>query len=217
MYVRTYSDVKPVVAGCLVCINHDVVSLTNAHEQAVRSERVDRDHIGSHDIELVAFQLDVEVVLHRGVHQAQKMALARLELDTSIFSLSRIVRVDIGAIEEHVVARWSPRGHGDVNELVCCLIVRIADRERTKIDVPVVGRGPVDHNGAPDAIPILRRKVGVIPGRAILSGSPAIGLALARRKRALRDTIGTVMDIVMQLANSMPMDRSSKTDYQYSC
>lgn len=209
----TYSDVKPVIAGWLVCINHNVISLTNAHEQAVRCERVDRDHVGSHDIELVALKLDVKVMFHRRIHQAQEMALARLELDTGILSLARIVRVDVGSIEENVAARWGPRDQSDGNELVCRLVVRVADGERAKIDIPVVGRRPVDHNRAPDAISILRREVRVIPGRAILSGPPAIGLALARRQRALRDAIGTVVNVVMELANAVPMDGCSETGY----
>ena len=98
-------DIDPVVSGFLVGIDGHIVALPDPQIQGIGGEGLHGDEVVLDHGHLVADDADGEGVVHAGVDQSKTMALPGGE------SHSRVVAsgsewVDVGPVEEDVVARW---------------------------------------------------------------------------------------------------------------
>ena len=69
-------NIEPVVADRLAGIDGHIIALANANEEAADGLGVDRHQIGGDDRHRVAHERKLKMVLHRGVDDAETMALA---------------------------------------------------------------------------------------------------------------------------------------------
>ena len=66
-------------------------------------------------------------------------------------------------------------------------MIPIIEKQYAQVFVVVAGGGPVDDDATEYTFPCLKRKVGVVPGGTVLSGSPSVGHRFTGGGWALRD------------------------------
>lgn len=199
-------DVEPVVAGAFVGVDRDVVPLTDGEEEAVDRLRVDRDHVGRDDRHGVVLEVDLEVVLGRGVDDAEAMPLAGSQSDVGPLSGAGD-GVLSETLEEDVVAEGRTGVLGDFDKLIGGFVVVVREGEGTEVDIVGKRSRAVDYDGADDAVAVLGGEVRVIPACAVLLGAELVDSRTSlRRNGALGDAVGTVMQVGFLLVEAMPVD-----------
>lgn len=85
-------------------------------------------------------------------------------------------------------------------------MVPIIDGISAKIGVVVGSRRTVNDDSAHDSVRVLVREMAMIPCRAKLCTQELVSARLARRKWALRHTVGAVHLVRLPLTQAMPVD-----------
>lgn len=199
--------VEPVVADGLAGIDGDVEPLADGDEEVVGGVGVDGDQVCCDHGHGVVDERNLEVVLQRGVDEAQAVALVGGEGDVCV-SAGTGDRVDVGAVDEDIVAgRWAVI-QGERDEVISRAVVVVGDWEDAKVDVIWQGGRAVDLNGAQNSVAVLSRKVRVVPGCPVLCGEERVHLASALgRNWTLSHAVGSVLDVRAQLPEAMPVYR----------
>lgn len=151
-------DVEPVVVDGLARVDGHIVALADADKEAVGCVGVDGHQVGGDDGHGVVDQRHLQVVLDAGVDEPEAVALAWRQADGGVLARARL-GVHIGAVDEHVVAGWRAVALGVEDDLVGRLVVVVREHQGAQVDVIVEACGPVDLDGADDAVAVLRRKV----------------------------------------------------------
>lgn len=184
--------VEPVVAGGLRGVDGHVQALADGEEDGADGHGVDGDEVGGDDGHLVPDEGELEVVLGRRVDDAQAVALAGLKGGDRV-GAAAVGRVDVGAIEEDVVRGRGALGPGVDDDLVGGLVVVVGDGEDAEVDVVRQRSRAVDLDGADDAVAVLGREVGVVPGRAVLLSAEAVLERVSGGDGALGHAVGAVI------------------------
>jgi len=204
---------EPVVAGGLVGVDDDFVSLTDVEEDGLDSDGLDRDQVGGDDLEGVAVKRDTNGIVNGHVDDAEEVLLAGGELDVEVLA-SGAGRVHVGSVDEDIVGRGTravlEETHEDLSIGISGGHVEpVVDCQWAQVNVPVVRGGAVDDQRTSDTVTVLRRVVRVVPCSTELGSLKAVGLGLTGGERALGDTVHTVLDGAAQLAETVPVNGST--------
>lgn len=201
--------VEPVVPNTLVGVNSDIVALANGKEETVDSLGLNGNHVGGNDGHGVILELQLEVIVGRGVDDAETMTLAGGERDIGKFTSAGLGILSVPFEENSVTGRGTAI-HGFLNQDISWLVVVVGDGEDTKIDIVGKRSRTIDHDGANDAVAILGREMRVVPtGAILLSAEPVDAAASLGRDRAFGDTVGTIVHVRSFLVETVPMNRGA--------
>ena len=92
------------------------------------------------------------------------------------------VPIDVQAIDQAIVRDWQVSGARlkiIVRKLEGRSVEPVGQQYRSKVNVPVCGRGAVDYDGTDDAIGVLEGEVRVVPRVAVLCCLPPVSVGVA--------------------------------------
>jgi len=158
----------------------------------------------------VAIERDTDGVVNGHVDDAEEVLLASGELDVEVLA-SGASGVHVGSVDEDVVGSRTgavlEETHEDLSIGISGGHVEpVVDGHWAQVNVPVVGCRTVDDQRTSDTVTVLSRVVRVVPSGTELSGLEVVCLGLTRGKRALGDTVDTILDGAAQLAETVPVD-----------
>lgn len=101
------THVEPVVGHGGIRLYDDIITLTNTEDQLVYIERSNGNEVCSDNLELMAIELDVEVVVDTGVNEADEMLLAWSQRRSVIRAGSTAIRHHTAIDQDIVCCRRS--------------------------------------------------------------------------------------------------------------
>lgn len=158
----------------------------------------------------MTIEIDTKIGVDRGVDQAKTVPLAGLDSDLGPRTTSRCILSC--AVDQDVVTEWRTLTDLCVDEstfsrLEGCDVIPISHRQDSEIFIVVRSGWSVDLDCSDDAITVLVRKVAVVPAGAVFSGLEFVRLHVTGSEGAFGDTIGTVLDVLVKHADTVPVDR----------
>lgn len=202
------NDVEPVAVDGLVSLDDNVVALADCQKQPIRDERLDGDKVCSHHREAVSVEADFEVVVCRSVDEAEFVLFAFGQGSAAVLT-DRAIDLDVGAVDEDVVARGWATDDGMLDErrnLESRSVIPIGDWEGAEIDVVVRCGRTIDDDGTDYTVRVLVGIVTMKPCRAELCAQKGVCASLSWRKRTLGYTIGAVHLVRVPLSYAVPVD-----------
>lgn len=198
---------KPIVAGILVCLEDNVVSLANIDLQISGLVGLDRHKVCFDDSEWMTVQRDVEEVVHGRVDEAKAVFFASLNADSLILAITSTVD-HCSVHQDGVWWRWWTRCvHHTIQQLIDRLVIPVGQRKHSEVLVIVCGSWSINHDRTDNTLAVLCGVVRMIPSSAILSCSECVRLRRAWRNRALRHSVCAVLFIGVELSDTVPVQR----------
>jgi hypothetical protein len=132
-------NMKPIAVHCLVCVDDNIIPLSNADKKPFGGEWVNGNKVSGYDGEVMTVKANFEIVVGRSVDQAKAILFALCECIPMI--LASTVSIHVSAIDKYILCGgWTSRKDSSLNER-CKFkrrtIVVVIDRHGPQVEVVI--------------------------------------------------------------------------------